>query len=109
MDLGVEQTAAEANVFGQWSTCTVSVEANSPMCEKPQVFLGACYWRFGDKGVEANKEGNIESMLDLMGMRGAVRRLRPERGKRPRPKQARSCASHRPSTGTTERHAANFN
>ena len=47
----------------------VPVRISPPFGEKPQVFLGARYWRFRDTIIEASKEGYIESVLDTMGMK----------------------------------------
>jgi hypothetical protein len=46
----------------------IPVRVNPPLGEKPQVFLGARYWRFKDTIIEASKEGYIESVLDIMDM-----------------------------------------
>ena len=46
----------------------IPVRVGTALGDKPQVFLGARYWRIQDTVVEMSKEGYIESVLDLMGM-----------------------------------------
>ena len=47
----------------------IPVRVKPPLGEKPQILLGARYWRFKDTIIEASKEGYIDSVLDIMDMK----------------------------------------